>query len=114
MSGSLAGSLTGSASDPPQPAAIDAGKNYVLQVGAFRELALAQRAVDAIGLAQLRIVATSRNEQGWYVLVLGAYAEREDALAAGRAYLNAYPGGVTWVRAAADLKKSRISSLPFR
>jgi septal ring-binding cell division protein DamX len=78
-------------------------------VGAFRELALAQSAAKAIGLAQLRIIATLRDEQDWYVLVLGAYAERVDAREAGEAYLNAYPHGVIWVRETTDLKKSLIS-----
>lgn len=77
----------------------------MLQVGAFREQASAERAAKVIGLEELRIIATRRDEQDWYVLVLGSYKSRVGAREAGEAYLHAYPKGSTWVRAAADLKQ---------
>ncbi|MCZ6831367.1 MAG: SPOR domain-containing protein, partial [Gammaproteobacteria bacterium] len=106
--GSISTSTTGAASEPSRVVTIDSEETYVLQVGAFIEPVSAERAVRKIGLEELRIIATRRDGHDWYVLVLGAYHSREDAREAGEAYLNAYPKGSIWVRAAADLKQSLI------
>jgi septal ring-binding cell division protein DamX len=86
---------------------VDGGKKYVLQVGAFRDVTAAQRGAREIELAPLRIIATRRNAQNWYVLVLGAYEELVDAREAGAAYRSAYPRGGVWIRTAADLEDAR-------
>ena len=77
----------------------------MLQVGAFRDRAYAEKLVAEIGLGELRIMVTRRDDQDWYVLLLGAYyPSRVDAREAGEAYLDAYPGGSIWVREAAGLR----------
>ena len=103
-------SASGSPSRPTsEVAASGIDDAYVLQVGAFREQASAQRAATEIGLEELRIIATRRWDEDWYVLVLGAYHSRVDAREAGEAYLQANPEGSIWVRSAVDLKESLIN-----
>lgn len=105
MTGSTSTSETAAASEPAPVADKDSEKAYVLQVGAFREQAVAVRAAEATGMEELKIMATRRDGQDWYVLVLGSYETREDARAAGEAYLDAHPKGSVWVRAAVDLQR---------
>jgi len=78
---------------------------FVVQLGAFQEQASAQRAARAIGQPGLRVQATQRNGQDWYVLLLGSYKSREDAEKASASYLQAHPNGSTWVRSTADLQQ---------
>jgi septal ring-binding cell division protein DamX len=103
------------APSPPEDAApaerneVSAGDDgYVLQVGAFRRQELAVKASRQIGLPALTVVPTRRGEEDWYVLLLGTYPSALDAREAGEAYLDANPRGAIWVRAAADLRESRI------
>lgn len=79
---------------------------FALQVGAFRDRDLAEKAVRQIGMPDLQIVATRREDADWYVLLLGTYPSAVEAREAGETYLDANPGGAIWVRAASDLKAS--------
>ena len=105
---SITVSTTDAASESSQVGALESGDAYVLQVGAFRERILAEQAVKEIELEGLKVIATRRGEDEWYVLVLGPYKSHVDAREAGEVYLDAHPGGSIWVRAAADLRESLV------
>jgi cell division protein FtsN len=77
-------------------------QQYVLQVGAFRDRANAARAAASLVGEQVRIAATRRGTQDWYVLLLGSYATEAQAGQARQRYLADYPGAQAWVRSSAD------------
>lgn len=83
---------------------IESYGGYVVQLGAFREQSSAERAAKAGKLEEIKVLATQRNGQTWYVLLLGSYKSREEAREASAAYLQAHPDGSTWVRSSADLR----------
>ncbi len=85
-------------SPPPQPVAVD--DPYIVQVGAYRKRETAERAADALALPGLSIVPTRRDDEDWFVLLLGAYPSWEDADRAGRDF-----GGSFWVRRSSDLRQ---------
>lgn len=78
-------------------------QQYVLQVGAFRDRANADSAAASLAGEQVRIVATRRGTQAWYVLLLGSYATEVQARQARQRYLADYPAAEAWVRSSADL-----------
>ena len=91
----------------PAPAS-DSLEGYVLQVGAFSSRASAAKAERQIDSPELKVMATRRNYEDWYVLVLGTYPGKSEAQEAGRAYLQRYPNGSVWVRVAADFNETLL------
>lgn len=88
----------------PRAAEAAATENYVLQVGAFRNQDIAKAGARKIDSDTLTIVPTWRGNETWYILILGAYADRRQAVAAGKAYQQEFEGADYWVRRTSELR----------
>jgi septal ring-binding cell division protein DamX len=92
---------------PAEPAAATPGAPpadaYVVQVGAYRDKAAAQREARRLDDERLVILPTRRDGEDWFVVLLGAYAGYGEADSVGRAYEEA-TGGSYWVRKASSLR----------
>ena len=75
----------------------------MVQVAAFREKELAERAARELDLANLVVMPTQRDGEDWYVILLGAWPTYALADEAGRRFVEV-KGGSYWVRNAADLQ----------
>jgi septal ring-binding cell division protein DamX len=94
-----------------EAAAADAGASaaasadaWVVQIAAYRDKAAAQAAAREINYAGLIIMPIRREDEDWFVLLLGAYEKKADAEQAGKAYVNTL-GGDYWVRSARSLQQ---------
>ncbi len=81
---------------------------WAVQVGAFEDMASAQRAASEIDRDGVVIMPIRRDGEDWYVVLLGSYASIEEADANGRDYVED-SGGSYWVRGASGLQEMRRS-----
>lgn len=79
---------------------------YLVQVGAFRDQAVAARVAAGIDGEMIVIVPVRRaGEDDWYLLVLGSYPDAGTAKMAGQRYQQQFPRGTYWVRTIAGVRK---------
>ncbi|MEE4659072.1 MAG: SPOR domain-containing protein, partial [Halieaceae bacterium] len=91
-SAGYAAPTTGNAEDM-EAAATNTGESaaasadaWVVQIAAYRDKAAAQAAAREINYAGLIIMPIRREDEDWFVLLLGAYEKKADAEQAGKAY----------------------------
>ncbi|WP_279244591.1 SPOR domain-containing protein [Candidatus Litorirhabdus singularis] len=84
--------------DAEKPVSPAPDPGFTIQVGAFRDRATAMSKAATLGSASVKVERTLRNGESWYLVLLGAYATKVEALAGEGLYLSANPGADTWVR----------------
>lgn len=78
---------------------------YMVQIGAYRDPADAQRAASELDYGSLKILPMRSKGQDWSVLILDAFETIEQARAAGDSYVER-TGGSYWIRSSKDLVRS--------
>jgi septal ring-binding cell division protein DamX len=78
---------------------------YVLQVGAYSDMATAKVAAATIGGKRMFILPIRRDLQDWYILLYDNYYSRASAELAAQQFGREHPHESAWVRDSAPLRK---------
>ncbi len=94
------------AMETAEPDAEQMSESWVLQLGAFRQLEAAERALAEMGMDGLRIAETERDGERWHVILMGQYPHQGAANEAAKILVDATPDKHVWVRQLSDVEKS--------